>query len=220
MCSTTSELSRSAELKTFHVSRVISSPPVVRPRGRCVETVRPPSTTEPVVVPCRARPARRPPSWRASTRPDPPTRRSSSGPSPPTRSPTRTPTRRLSPRRPPRPAPPSPPATARRPGPPTPPARRSQLRPSSSPWSLSYGCLVVPDPYQLAGLRRGTTASLQQPRGHRPQMGVRIPLPPPRCTAGDRSDPRVWRWSVRRMPPGPCRGTERGAAGRVRAGRV
>ncbi len=150
--STTSELSRSAELKTFHVSRAISSPPVVQPRGRCVETGRPPSTTEPVVVPCRARPARRPPPWRASTRPDPPTRRSSSGPSSPARSPTRTPTRRLSPRRPPRPTPPSPPAAARRPG-------------------------------------------------------------PPRCTAGDRSDPRVWRWSVRRTPRGPCRGAERGGSG-------
>ena len=32
----------------------------------------------------------------------------------------------------------------------------------------------MPDPYQLAGLRRGTTASLQQTRGHAPKMGSKM----------------------------------------------
>jgi hypothetical protein len=53
MRSTTSELSRSAELKAFQVSSSISVPAVVRPSGRSALTRRPPSTTEPVVVPCQ-----------------------------------------------------------------------------------------------------------------------------------------------------------------------
>ena len=53
MRSTTSELSRSAELNTFQVSRSISPPSVVRPRGRLVVTVRPPRTTGPEVDPCQ-----------------------------------------------------------------------------------------------------------------------------------------------------------------------
>ncbi len=53
MRSTTRELSRSAELNAFQVSSPISSPAAVRPRGRSVLTWRPPSTTEPLVVPCQ-----------------------------------------------------------------------------------------------------------------------------------------------------------------------
>src|SRR5271157_1047983 len=53
MRSTTSELSRSAELNAFQVSSSISPPVVVRPLGRSVLTRRPPSTTEPLVVPCQ-----------------------------------------------------------------------------------------------------------------------------------------------------------------------
>lgn len=53
MCSTTSEYKRSAELNTFQVSNGISSPSVVRPRGRVTCTWRPLSTTEPFVVPCQ-----------------------------------------------------------------------------------------------------------------------------------------------------------------------
>ena len=51
--STTSELSRSAELNTFQVSSSISSPSVLRARGRLVVTVRPPRTTGPEVDPCQ-----------------------------------------------------------------------------------------------------------------------------------------------------------------------
>ena len=53
MRSTTRELSRSAELNAFQVSSSISVPWLLRPRGRSVLTWRPPSTTEPVVVPCQ-----------------------------------------------------------------------------------------------------------------------------------------------------------------------
>jgi hypothetical protein len=53
MRSTTKELSRSAELKAFHVSSSISVPVVVRPRGRSVLTWRPPRTTEPLALPCQ-----------------------------------------------------------------------------------------------------------------------------------------------------------------------
>ncbi len=51
--STTSELSRSAELNAFQVSSPISVPLVLRPRGRSVLTWRPPSTTEPFALPCQ-----------------------------------------------------------------------------------------------------------------------------------------------------------------------
>jgi|GEM_PF-6133924 len=53
MRSSTRELSRSAELKAFQVSSSISAPVVLRPLGRSVVTVRSPSTTEPLVVPCQ-----------------------------------------------------------------------------------------------------------------------------------------------------------------------
>ena len=50
------------------------------------------------------------------------------------------------------------------------PRRRAQQLPSPSRWSPSYGLSWwTPDPYQLAGLRRGTNAyQLQQLRGQRP----------------------------------------------------
>jgi len=53
MRSTTSWLSRSSEGNAAQVSRAISVPSVLRPRGRVALTLRPPSTTEPVVLPWR-----------------------------------------------------------------------------------------------------------------------------------------------------------------------
>ena len=53
MRSTTRELSRSAELNAFQVSSPISAPALLRPRGRSVLTWRPPSTTEPLALPCQ-----------------------------------------------------------------------------------------------------------------------------------------------------------------------
>ena len=173
MRSTTRELSRSAELNTFQVSSSISASSVVRPRGRSVLApgVR---RGRPSRSWCRAscRPARRHRAWRAWPRSrlgqlglhhlahhdEAGRRREGQQPVFDRSGHFGQRNGRLE-------------RQVSRRGPPPPPARRSRRVASSSlvvPF-LGGSWLGLLNTYRMAGLRRGTTASLQQTWGHRPR---------------------------------------------------